>query len=325
MKITIRPAPHSKECAYTGSKFCNLHKNQPEKCETECPAGRCCEMKHCWEVGEKLRDILISRGHKVKMADKKYNKGYPDTKANDDMKKALKELLAWGSELHIALHTNSASAGVRGVRIGYPALENNKDEPERCRRSERLAKYVVTEIQKIYPLHQKVLTTTYNFYEANVPKVPAIYIEGAFANSNVEDGKWWHENMDEIATAYADGIEAWIAAEKEEANFVAYKAKVKTKTGGGASIWSDNKKSKRVVLVEDGEIVTVTGNADAKGFVPVEYKGKTGVFDSQYLVKIEEPETPVKPEAKPDNTDLLAKLQEIRKLTDEAIALASKV
>ena len=124
MKITIRPAPHSKSCAYTGNGHCNKHRNAPEKCETQCPEGWCCEMKHCWEVGEKLRDILISRGHKVKMADKKYNKGYPDTKANDDMKKAIKELMAWGSELHIALHTNSASAGVRGVRIGYPALEN---------------------------------------------------------------------------------------------------------------------------------------------------------------------------------------------------------
>ena len=105
---------------------------------------------------------------------------------------------------------------------------------------------------------------------------------------------------------------------------MSYKAYVKTNYGNGASIWSDNKKSKRVALVEDGEVLTVTGNADAKGFVPAEYEGKTGVFDSQYLVKIEEPEAPVTPEAKPDNTDLLAKLQEIRKLTDEAIVLASK-
>ena len=273
-------------------------------------------MKHCWEVGEKLRDILISRGHKVKMADKKYNKGYPDTKANDDMKKALKELLAWGSELHIALHTNSASAGVRGVRIGYPALENNKDEPERCRRSERLAKYVVAEIQKIYPLPQKVLTTTYNFYEANVPKVPAIYIEGAFANSNVEDGKWWHENMDAIATAYADGIEAWIAAEKEEANFVAYKAKVKTRTGGGASIWSDNKKTKRIEMLPDGTVVDVLGGYDVKGFAPVDHNGNRGVFDAQYLVRIEEA-----PAEKTDDA-LYDKLLEIRAMVDEAIAMA---
>ena len=316
MKITIRPAPHSKSCAYTGNGHCNKHRNAPEKCETECPAGRCCEMKHCWEVGEKLRDILISRGHKVRMADKKYNKGYPDTKANDDMKKALKELLAWGSELHIALHTNSASAGVRGVRIGYPALENNKDEPERCRRSERLAEHVVAEIQKIYPLPQNVLTTTYNFYEANVPKVPAIYIEGAFANSNVEDGKWWHENMDAIATAYADGIDAWIAAEKEEANFVAYKAKVKTKTGGGASIWSDNKKTKRIEMLPDGTVVDVLGGYDVKGFAPVDHNGNRGVFDAQYLVRIEE--------ASAEKTDdaLYDKLLEIRAMVDEAIAMA---
>lgn len=69
MKITIRPAPHSKGCAWAGREWCSLHDDEPLRCETECPEGYCCEMKHCWEVGEKLRDILTARGHQVRMGD----------------------------------------------------------------------------------------------------------------------------------------------------------------------------------------------------------------------------------------------------------------
>lgn len=100
--------------------------------------------------------------------------------------------------------------------------------------------------------------------------------------------------------------------EKEEV-FMSYQAYVKTKSGGGASVWKDNKKSARVVLVKDGEVVTVTGNADSKGFVPVTYSGKKGVFDSQYLVKVTT--------ATKDET-LYNKLVNIRAMLDEAIAQA---
>ena len=325
MKISIRPAPHSKSCAWgVQKKWCSRNDDHPELCETNCPEGWCCEMKHCWEVGEKLRDILVARGHEVKMANKKYRKESTTAKANDGMKKAMAELLAWGPDLHIAIHTNSYDDVVTGVRIGYPALENNTGENERVAVSKRLAELIVQENKKIYPRPAQCKITTYNFYELNYPKIPAVYIEGCFANSAKADADWWHGNMDAIAKSYADAIDAWIAEKNEEDDFVSYTAYVKTKYGNGASIWSDNKKSARVLLVKDGEIVTVTGKADSKGFVPVSKDGKTGVFDSQYLVKIEEPENPVTPDAKPDNTDLLAKLQEIRKLTDEAIVLASK-
>lgn len=320
MRITIRPAPHSKSCAHVGRGWCSRNDDHPELCETNCPEGYCCEMKHCWEVGNKLRDILVSRGHEVKMANKAYQKESTTAKANEGMKKAMEELLAWGPQLHIAIHTNSYDDVVTGVRIGYPAIANNKGEEERCRRSERLAELIVEENKKIYHTPSKVKTTTYNFYELNKPTCAAIYIEGCFANSAKKDGDWWHGNMDAIAKSYADGIDKWIAEEKEVANFMAYEAKVKTNYGNGASIWTDNKKTSRVLLVKDGEILTVTGNADSKGFVPVTKNGKSGVFDSQYLVRI----TPETPAPAPDNTDLLSKLQEIRVMVDEAIVLASK-
>lgn len=311
MKITIRPAPHSKGCAHVGMDWCSKFQGQPLRCETECPDGFCCEMKHCWEVGEKLRDILIARGHEVKMGDEKLRKAEDDT---PNRKADMAQLMAWGSELHIALHTNSAGTSVRGVRIGYPMIEKNEGEERRVQRSYKLAECMVKAQKTIYPLPDKVKSCTYNFYELNYPDVPAVYIEGAFANSNEADGRWWHENMDAIATAYADGIEAWIAQEKEEADFDMYQAYVKTAKGGGASIWSDNKKTKKVELLPDGTLVTVTGKADGKGFVPVEHGKNSGVFDMQYLLYAD---------VQPSGDDALyTKLLEIRAMVDEAISMA---
>lgn len=329
MKITIRPAPHSKGCAVDGRSSCGLYQNHPEKCETQCTPDMCCEMKHCWEVGEKLRDILIARGHEVMMADKKYRKGWPESKASQNTKDAMAELMAWGPDVHIAIHTNAAGASVTGVRIGYPDIAYNKGENERIAESKRLAELIVKHNAPVYHTPSKVLTTTYNFGELNSPTCPAVYIEGCYANTNKQDAEWWHGNMDAIAKSYADGIEAWggkaTGEPEKEVDFMAYSAYVKTKTGGGASIWSDNNKTRRVLYLLDGEVVTVTGEPDSKGFVPVETKTARGVFDSQYLVKIETvtPEAPeVQPEA-PGET-VLAQLYAIRDLVDKAIELARK-
>jgi len=112
------------------------------------------------------------------------------------------------------------------------------------------------------------------------------------------------DSMDKFRARVADRLN-----EKEE-EFMAYQAYVKTKSGGGASIWKDNKKSARVEMLPDGTVVTVTGNADSKGFVPVTHGSKKGVFDGQYLVK----GTP----AAKDKT-LYNKLVSIRAMLDEAI------
>ena len=77
MKISIRPAPHSKSCAIDGRKSCDLYQNHQEKCAEKCTESMCCEMKHCWLVGEALEKELTDRGHSVFMADKKFRKRYP--------------------------------------------------------------------------------------------------------------------------------------------------------------------------------------------------------------------------------------------------------
>lgn len=131
-----------------------------------------------------------------------------------------------------------------------------------------------------------------------------------YASNHGDPRSWMNKFGDSM-----DKFRARVAArlnEKEE-TFMSYQAYVKTKSGGGASIWKDNKKSARVKMLADGTTVTVTGNADSKGFVPVTYNGSKGVFDSQYLVKVTT--------AAKDET-LYNKLVSIRAMLDEAIAQA---
>ena len=295
MKITIRPAPHSKGCAFSGREWCSKFDNKPLRCETECPAGYCCEMKHCWQVGEKLRDILVARGHKVKMGDKKYRKATTESKASQNTKDDMAELLAWGPELHIAIHTNAASKDATGVRIGYPGSSWNKGEDTRIATSKRLADCIAEENKKIHWNPSNVKTTNgYNFYELNKPTCPAIYIEGCFANSNEKDANWWHENMDAIALSYADGIEAWMKKEaipmpdgsipvvpdiEPETTAI-----INTKYSSGLSLWDSYKKETSLIKIAKDEIVNVLSMTPDHEFYYCEYKGVKGYADGQYLL-----------------------------------------
>lgn len=67
---------------------------------------------------------------------------------------------------------------------------------------------------------------------------------------------------------------------------------VKTKTGGGISIWATSAKAVRVAAVPEGARVLVTGKVAADGFVAAEYGGGKGVADAQYLRPVvEQPES----------------------------------
>lgn len=292
MKITIRPAPHSKSCAVAGKGWCSRFDDQPLRCETECPEGYCCEMKHCWQVGEKLRDILIARGHEVKMADKKYRKESTTAKANDGMKKAMKELLAWKPDVHLAIHTNSYDDKVVGIRFGYPSLANNPGESARVNSSLRLANELVKTNKEIYHTPSAVKTCNYNFYEINYPTCPAVYIEGCFANSAKKDGDWWHENMDAIAKSYADALEAWWLGEghslpdgRQPAPIVAATtAIINTSGAAGLSMWDSYKKHDALAKVKKNEVVNVLSLTPDNNFYYCEYQGTKGYIDGQYLL-----------------------------------------
>lgn len=306
MKVSIRPAPHSKTCAISDRRSsCGKFQNQSERCAKECPAGYCCEMKHCWEVGEKLRDILLSRGHQVMMADKKYRKGSTESIASDNTKKAMKELMAWKPDVHIAIHTNASdNPESHGIRIGYPPQRYGSVQ-ERLDASKRLAECVVAESKKIY-WHPGWVSSTngYNFYELNVPTCPAIYIEGCFANSNVKDARWWHDNMDAIAKSYADALEAWWMGEghalpgiqpepqpetpapqpeeKPEEKPEAI-ARLKTSYIWKFNLWSDPEKSRSLARIKHGIDIKLLSLTPENGFYPAEYEGQRGYVDKRYI------------------------------------------
>lgn len=134
--------------------------------------------------------------------------------------------------------------------------------------------------------------------------------KAGYAN-NHDDPEEWMSHFGDNMKKFRERVQKRLGEVKEEESVMSYQATVKTKTGNGASIWKDNKKSSRVVLVPDGEVLTVTGGYDVKGFAPVEYKGYKGVFDAQYLVRVS---TEVKDESLHD------KLVSIRAMLDEVIS-----
>ena len=58
---------------------------------------------------------------------------------------------------------------------------------------------------------------------------------------------------------------------------------IKTKTGGGISLWADNTKRLAVCKVPDGAAVDVLDDPDSKGFARCRYNGRTGMADTQYI------------------------------------------
>lgn len=181
--------------------------------------------------------------------------------------------------------------------IQFEICEGSKTDSDYYWKAIAVAEEYCAYLCKLYGWTTKNITSHYEAHAAGYA-------------SNHGDPRDWMKNFGDSM----DKFRARVAARLNERDepFMSYQAYVKTKSGGGASIWKDNKKSARVQVLADGTTVTVTGDADSKGFVPVTYGSSKGVFDSQYLVKVT---------AAKDDT-LYNKLVSIRAMLDEAIAQA---
>lgn len=279
MRVTIRPAPHSKQCAIGAKNGCTKARNKPSVCAA---CQTCCERKHCVEIAVELAVLLSYAGHQVYVIGDEYALGYPSAKADANAYAAMAEVARIAPGLHIAIHTNSASASVRGVRIGYP-----KGATTRAARSRALAEYVAAENRKAYPLPDKVKTCTYDFLELNRPTCPALYIEAAFANSNEADARWIHGNIPAIAQSYAEGIKRWIDTERGTSTMDTYQATINCRYDEGIGLWDTSAKGKRVVQVPKGKTVDVLSAPDSKGFCLCRYGGQQGWADGQYLLRVQ--------------------------------------
>lgn len=69
---------------------------------------------------------------------------------------------------------------------------------------------------------------------------------------------------------------------------VLWRGTVKTRYGRGISLWESADKLFAFADVPDGEIVSVLGEADARGFARSRYAGVVGLADTQYLRRIED-------------------------------------
>lgn len=107
---------------------------------------------------------------------------------------SIRQSNAGNYDLHLALHSNAAPEGrygtVRGTDVYfYPGST----------KGERAARIIARNLQKIYPLPDKVraLPTTY-LGEVRQPKAPSVFIEFAY-HDNEDDANWITENINEIA------------------------------------------------------------------------------------------------------------------------------
>ena len=302
MKISIRPAPHSKGC-YGHGGACNLYMNHEERCAENCK--RCCEMKHCWAIGEALEKELTQRGHTVYMADKKYRKRWPESKASQATKDAMALLNAHKPNLHIAIHTNANSdPTVRAIQVMYPpARYGNRTELsiEACRQ-------IAAALKGIYDLPGRVVTREYSAYEINTCPGAGVYLELGYANTNREDAAFVHNNVLTIASALADGIDAYgrkiglVEGDAQEASGVpdttepetdaVYEAYIKPSYIWQLSLWNDNRKTERICTIRHGETIFLLSSKPENGYYPAVYGEERGYVDARY-VKIERILTPV--------------------------------
>lgn len=293
MKISIRPAPHSKGC-YGHGGACNLYMNHEERCAENCK--RCCEMKHCWAIGEALEKELTKRGHTVYMADKKYRKRWPESKASQATKDAMALLNAHKPNLHIAIHTNANSdPTVRAIQVMYPpARYGNRTEV-----SQEACRQIAAALKGIYDLPGRVVTREYSAYETNTCPGAGVYLELGYANTNVKDAEWVHNKVPEIAKALADGIEAWGIAQglmmgeaqpetqepvpDETPGTVKLVAYLKASAIWQLNLWNDTQKSESLATIKHNVPIYLHSDKPEGGYYSVVYEGKNGYVDARYV------------------------------------------
>ena len=224
------------------------------------------EMDHCVELAQKLAILLSQNGIESRLRNQS----------------AISESKAFGSDLHIPMHTNAASGHkAQGARFGY--YPGRADSQKAC-------EVFRDNFKKIYPFPDKVKSCAYTFGEAKNPECPVVYCETVF-HDNKDDAEWFHANMDAIAQNFTESIIQLLG--EDEVDLVGKLMKVQTSKDEGLSLWSDIAKTSRIIRVAKGEVIRVI--ADLTGWVLAEYKGVQGYADKQYLVKVE-PSDPNPPE-----------------------------
>lgn len=100
--------------------------------------------------------------------------------------------------MHVALHSNASPEEMSGLLRGSDVYYRPGDS-KNAQLSQRFAKIVAEELQKIYPIPQRVnARPTNQLAEVLQTLSPAVLIELAY-HDNPQDAQWIQENVDNIA------------------------------------------------------------------------------------------------------------------------------
>ena len=166
-----------------------------------CAVAGCDETTHNNLYLDELEVFLTACG----IAWKRGPRRVPNSSEDGDvlMRRAVAESDAWGADVHYVSHTNAStnlSDGVgEGKARGYRPIIFQGSQ-----RGERLAHFMTTRRREVYD-GQVSLNRRTDLYELRVPKAVSYYEEHVF-HDNVDDARWFHDNLRSVARSAAKGL-----------------------------------------------------------------------------------------------------------------------
>ena len=146
--------------------------------------GNTNEQEQCRKIGAALDKSLDRCGFDSKV-------GLTGT-----MYTRVAESNAWGSDLHMPLHTNGFNGTVSGLRIMVYKLGGE---------AEQIAKAIMDELAPITPGKSDGISECPGLYEIEASDAICVYIEVGF-HDNPEEARWIIDHTQDIAEAICKGL-----------------------------------------------------------------------------------------------------------------------
>ena len=140
------------------------------------------EASVCRKIGEFLENALIRNGVTVKLANE--NLTYQERVAESN---------AWGSDYHVAIHTNAG--GGKGTRLFCTESTSNLD----------ITKAVFESVSALTPTDPDRIVENYTLYEIKKTTMPCLYLEVEF-HDNENLAKWILDNVENIGESICKGL-----------------------------------------------------------------------------------------------------------------------
>ena len=118
------------------------------------------------------------------------------TNTTGSMKQRVAESDAWGSDLHVPVHTNGFDGSADGTLLMCYGLKGE---------GYKAAKAIFDVLAPMSPGSDYGIQARPDLYEIRATKAPCAYVEIAF-HDNPEEAQWIIDHKKEIAEALAEGI-----------------------------------------------------------------------------------------------------------------------